>query len=104
MWTAADWLPLWGVGSLAAITTLALSLLRSVRQLEQIKRRTVPSAVSQHELELARSQTKAAELRLREVIHAVPAGLAVYDNQDRRAVAIRSCRGSTPVPQYPCRD
>ena len=35
------------------------------------------------ELEIARSRVRAYETRLREVIDAVPAGVAVYDNQDR---------------------
>ena len=35
------------------------------------------------ELESARSRLRACETRLREVIDAVPAGVAIYDNQDR---------------------
>ena len=35
------------------------------------------------ELEFARSRLRACETRLREVMDAVPAGVAIYDNQDR---------------------
>jgi diguanylate cyclase (GGDEF)-like protein len=37
----------------------------------------------QHELERAQAQRRASEVCLREVIDAVPAGVAIYDNQDR---------------------
>lgn len=37
----------------------------------------------QHELDALRGQFRAAEARLREVIDALPAGVAIYDNQDR---------------------
>jgi len=37
----------------------------------------------QHELGQAQAQRQASEVRLREVIDAVPAGVAIYDNQDR---------------------
>jgi len=40
-------------------------------------------AHQQHEVEALRHQVRAAETRLREVIDAVPAGVAIYDNQDR---------------------
>ena len=40
-------------------------------------------AQQQHELDALRHQVRAAEARLREVIDAVPAGVAIYDNQDR---------------------
>ena len=37
----------------------------------------------QHERDRAQAQRHASEVRLREVIDAVPAGVAIYDNQDR---------------------
>jgi diguanylate cyclase (GGDEF)-like protein len=40
-------------------------------------------AHQQHELDALRGQLRAAEARLREVIDALPAGVAIYDNQDR---------------------
>ena len=40
-------------------------------------------AHQQHELDALRGQLRAAETRLREVIDALPAGVAIYDNQDR---------------------
>ena len=40
-------------------------------------------AHQQHELDALRAQLRAAEARLREVIDALPAGVAIYDNQDR---------------------
>ena len=40
-------------------------------------------AHQQHELDGLRGQLRAAEARLREVIDALPAGVAIYDNQDR---------------------
>lgn len=40
-------------------------------------------ARQQHELDALRGQLRAAEARLREVIDAMPAGVAIYDNQDR---------------------
>jgi diguanylate cyclase (GGDEF)-like protein len=40
-------------------------------------------AHQQHELDALRGQLRAAEARLREVIDAMPAGVAIYDNQDR---------------------
>ncbi len=49
-------------------------------------RQQVDSAESQRlaqELDLASRRLRASETRLREVIDAVPAGVAVYDNQDR---------------------
>lgn len=40
-------------------------------------------AQQQHEVDALRAQLRAAETRLREVIDVVPAGVAIYDNQDR---------------------
>ena len=87
MWTASDWLLLAAavvlLGGLVAAVVSAL--LRSARQLDLVNQRAESSALPQRELELAlaRAQTRAAELRLREVLEAIPAGIAIYDNQDR---------------------
>ncbi|MBP6852886.1 MAG: GGDEF domain-containing protein [Rhodoferax sp.] len=40
-------------------------------------------AQQQQELDILRNQVRAAESRLHEVIDALPAGVAIYDNQDR---------------------
>lgn len=40
-------------------------------------------ASTAHELDLSRGQARAADLRWREVLDAIPGALAVYDNQDR---------------------
>ena len=50
------------------------------------------------ELELARAQARASEQRLREVVEAVPVGLALYDNQDRLVTVNREA-----ALQYPYR-
>ncbi len=59
-----------------------------------------PSAVDAllQELELARTQARASEQRLREVAEAVPVGLALYDNQDRLVTVNREA-----ALQYPYR-
>ena len=56
------------------------------------------SEAAQQTLEIARAQARASEQRLREVLDAVPAGLVLYDNQDR-LVAINQ----EAALQYPYR-
>ena len=79
----AGWLVVLGVLGLFGTWATALLWRRSARRLERVTVDAVHSALPQQELELARAQGRAAELRLREVIDAIPAGLAIYDNQDR---------------------
>ncbi|MBL8339120.1 MAG: diguanylate cyclase [Rhodoferax sp.] len=50
----------------------------------------------QHEIDALRHQLRAAETRLREVIDAVPAGVAIYDNQDRLVGFNREVARLTP--------
>lgn len=79
------WLVLAGL-LIAALTWSAFRLLRRRReQAEESSRAEFVSTLAQQQLELdlLRNQVRAAELRLREVIDAVPAGIAIYDNQDR---------------------
>ena len=67
----------------ALIAALAFVLLRTSHRLDLVSREAANSALPQQELELARAQIRATELRLREVLDAIPAGIAIYDNQDR---------------------
>lgn len=85
MWTTSDWLLLLGAAVLLGvlILMLVLALVRSARRLEQVSHQAANSLLPLQELDLARAQTRATELRLREVLDAIPAGLAIYDNQDR---------------------
>lgn len=77
------WLAVLGLAGVAGSLVMAWMSLRTARWLEQ-----APDAAGQQlrlrqEIEPLRVQLRAAETRLREVIDAVPAGVAIYDNQDR---------------------
>ena len=85
MWTTSDWLLLSAAAVLlgALILILAVALVRTKRRLDRVSHQAAHSLLPLQELDLARAQGRAAELRLREVLEAIPAGLAIYDNQDR---------------------
>lgn len=72
------WLAVLGAAGCVGTLALVLAVRGGRRQLE-----AATALLPLHELELARAQARAAELRLREVIDVIPAGLAIYDNQDR---------------------
>lgn len=77
------WLVLLGGCGLLAVAALARLLLRHADSQERMRRVVADSELPQQELERVRAQARAGELRLREVIDAIPAGIAIYDNQDR---------------------
>ena len=84
MGTDAVWWPL-AVPLLfcALLALLFYLLLRTSRKLHVVRSEAANSALPLLELDTARAQTRATELRLREVLDAIPAGIAIYDNQDR---------------------
>lgn len=71
------------LSGLVCIVALALAARRQARAGLQI--RSLQEAVQRPppELELLKSQLRACEARLHEVMEVMPAGVAVYDNQDR---------------------
>jgi diguanylate cyclase (GGDEF)-like protein len=79
----------WSALALLALGLAAWFRLRTVRQRADLALRAGQVefasilAQRQQEMELLRSQVRAAESRLREVVDALPAGVAIYDNQDR---------------------
>ena len=85
MLTTSDWLLLLVAVVLLGvlIAALVVALVRTHRRLDRVNRQVADSVLPQQELDLAHAQTRATELRLREVLDAIPAGLAIYDNQDR---------------------
>ncbi len=80
---------LWSALVILALVAMAWLLVQAVRRRtsrsEHAARADFLSTMAQHhhEMDLLRNQVRAAESRLREVIDAVPAGVAIYDNQDR---------------------
>lgn len=77
------WLVVLGVAGLAGSLVAAWILARVARGLEQVHDPAGREAQLARELDTARAQLRAADTRLREVIDAIPAGVAIYDNQDR---------------------
>ncbi len=79
----------WSVLVLVGGGAVAWGCLTWLRGARQRRRRAETAefvssmAQQQHEVDLLRNQVRAAEARLREIIDALPAGVAIYDNQDR---------------------
>jgi len=79
----------WVVLAVLVLAASAWFLLRDLRQRAARAERAAQAefvssmAQQQQEVDLLRNQVRAAESRLREVIDAIPAGVAIYDNQDR---------------------
>lgn len=80
------WLVVLGSAGIAGSLVMAWMSLRTARWLEQTPDVAGQQVRLQLETEPLRAQLRAAETRLREVIDAVPAGVAIYDNQDRLLV------------------
>jgi len=77
------WLASIAVLGLLGFVLATLAWWRARRQLAQ-QQQLAPADEGLHAaLDTARTQARASEHRLREVLDAVPAALAVYDNQDR---------------------
>lgn len=88
---------------LACIVALALAARRQASAQGQIQALQEAAKHPPPELEMLRAQWRACEARLHEVMEAMPAGVAVYDNQDR-LVAVNQVlanqhpyRGDTPL-------
>lgn len=79
----APWLVVLGLAGIAGSLVMAWMSMRTGRWLEQTPDAAGQAQRLQQETEPLRHQLRAAEQRLREVIDAVPAGVAIYDNQDR---------------------
>lgn len=77
------WMVVLGCAGLAGNLAMLWIVRRMSRR--QGQRHDTSGKVQQmaQELESVRSRVRASETRLREVIDAVPAGVAIYDNQDR---------------------
>ncbi len=76
------WMVELGLLGVAATLTLAWLLLRRGAAASAIASAAAdPDAL--HQVESARSQLRAADARMREVMDALPAGVAIYDSQDR---------------------
>ena len=77
------WMMVLGAAGLAG--SLAMAIIVSRMASRQFGQQDVSAERQQLalDLDLARGRLRAAETRLREVIDAVPAGVAIYDNQDR---------------------
>ncbi len=82
----APWLVVLGISGLAGSALMAQISRRAGRRLRQIPDAAGNEQKLRQEMEGVRAQLRAGEARLREVIDAVPAGLAIYDNQDRLLV------------------
>ena len=96
-WSApVPWMVVLGLAGLAG----NLLMVWMVRRLaHRLRRRMDEFADSQNllqELDLARNRVRTSELRLREVLEAVPAGIAVYDDQDRLLVFNREVARQHP--------
>ena len=94
----AFWVALVFVAVAAAAWVVLRDLwLRATQAGQAAKAEFLSSMAQQHqETDLLRNQMRAAEARLREVMDAIPAGVAVYDNQDRLLVFNREV-----ARQYP---
>lgn len=90
------WLVVLGFAGLAGSLVMALMCLRTQRWIDQEPDAASHAGRLQQELAPLRLQLRAAEARLREVIDAVPAGVAVYDNQDRLLVFNREVSRQYP--------
>lgn len=79
----------WALLALFVLGAVAWFALRWARRHEERLRRAgqvefdSTMVQQQQEMDLLRSQARAAESRLREVIDVLPVGIAIYDNQDR---------------------
>jgi len=80
------WLVVLGLAGLAGSLVMAWIVTRTRRWMDQAPDSAGQVKRLQHEIEPLRAQLRATETRLREVIDAVPAGVAIYDNQDRLLV------------------
>ncbi|MEO8543040.1 MAG: diguanylate cyclase [Burkholderiaceae bacterium] len=79
----ALWMVVLGLAGLAGSLAMAWIVWRLARGREQHGQVASQVQHQEQELEVGRSRLRASEVRLREVIDAVPAGVAIYDNQDR---------------------
>lgn len=80
------WLVVLGLAGLAGSLVMARIVLRTQRWLDRTPDAMGDAQRLQQETEPLRVQLRIAQARLREVIDAVPAGIAIYDNQDRLLV------------------
>ena len=94
----AFWVALVFVAVAAAAWVVLRDLrLRATQAGQAAKAGLLSSMAQQHqEIDLLRNQVRAAEARLREVMDAIPAGVAVYDNQDRLLGFNREVAGQYP--------
>ena len=97
------WLVVLGLAGLAASLVMAWVCWRTQRWIDQTPDAASHARLLLQEADPLRAQLRAADVRLREVIDAVPAGLAIYDNQDRLLLFNREVsrqypyRGEQPV-------
>jgi diguanylate cyclase (GGDEF)-like protein len=80
------WLLVLGLAGLAGCLAMAWISSRTWRWFERAPDAAGQARRMQQDTDALRGQLRAAETRLREVIDAVPAGVAIYDNQDRLLV------------------
>ncbi|MEO7941482.1 MAG: diguanylate cyclase, partial [Burkholderiaceae bacterium] len=80
---AVPWLVVLGLAGMAGSLAMAWVCWRTQSRIDQAPDAATHTRQLSHEVEPLRAQLLAAEVRLREVIDAVPAGVAIYDNQDR---------------------
>lgn len=78
----APWLVVLGAAGVLGSFAMVWMLLRANAR-RSARQQAAQDAPTQRDLAVALQQTQAAEQRLREVINAIPAGVAIYDNQDR---------------------
>ena len=105
MLSGLDWLLVFASVILPGVLVVFLAwvLVRRTAQLAAARREAADIAARLPGLEHAAAQLRATELRLREVMEAIPAGLAIYDNQDRLLSCNREAarhdpyRGAGPV-------
>ncbi len=95
------WLVVLGLAGIAGSLVMAWMSLRTGRWLEQAPDAAGQAQRLQQETEPLRTQLRAAEMRLNEVIDAVPAGVAIYDNQDRLLAFNKEVARQSPYSSGP---
>lgn len=80
--SAAPWMVVLGLAGLGASLAMVWIVVQGNRRLQRDRARVEDAGLRQ-QLDGVSAQLRAADIRLREVIDALPAGVAIYDNQDR---------------------
>ncbi len=95
------WLVVLGLAGLAGSLVMAWVCWRAQRWIDQAPNAASHARHMLQEVDPLRAQLRAADVRLREVIDAVPAGLAIYDNQDRLLLFNREVSRQYPYRNEP---